>query len=65
MTDAMITPEDFKKLKPCPKCGNTGPSFYCNNGIYHLHCGRYNCDLAFMIMAANKESAIQEWNGLK
>lgn len=59
-----ITLEDHKRLTPCPVCGNTGPSFYCNGGVYHIMCGKYCCDLIYSILALDKEEAIKAWNDL-
>lgn len=59
-----ITLEDHKRLKSCPVCGNTGPSFYCNGGVYQIICGRYHCDLIYSVSALDKETAIETWNNL-
>ena len=58
----MITLEDIKQLKPCPICGNSGPTFYHYAGAYRVTCGRYNCDLKYCIIAPSKEAAISAWN---
>lgn len=58
-----ICMNDLKKLKPCPYCGNTGPTMYKGfNGLYYILCGRYHCDQKFYECYTSKEECIKKWN---
>lgn len=58
-----VSMNDLKKLKPCPYCGNTGPTMYKGfNGLYYVLCGRYHCDQKFLECYTSKEECIKKWN---
>ena len=53
---------DGIEVKPCPYCGNTGPSLYHFGHGFIIHCGRYFCDQRYSYIGATEKDCVIAWN---
>ena len=67
---------DGLEVKPCPYCGNTGPTLRhltksekrmvriiaSDARNFIISCGRYHCDCKYAFIGSTKKSCIERWN---